>query len=359
MAEAVITELAVTTRRVPLPRPWGPDVRQVHLIVLRLRDSDGGEGIGFSWTPQVGATAITALLETDVRDAVLGWPTDPGVVWDRLWRRLHEAGGGGIMTMAMAAVDIALWDLRGRASGSGLVDLIGRRHERVAVYGSGINRHYSLDQLVDQARRFRAAGYRGVKVKVGHDEVEADVERVAAVREAIGPHLPLMVDANQRWDLPTARRAVTALERFDLHWVEEPLLSDDLEAHAELRRHIATPIALGESLYTAYQFRDAIRRGACDVVQPNVVRVGGITPFLRIAELAKTGGVGLAPHLLIDISGQLAMTLPQRCWVEDVEDASFDALGVLAELSGVAVADGWLAADTPPGHGLRFTSTGD
>lgn len=359
MADRTITDLTVTTLQAPLPRPWGPDVRQVQLIVLRLRDSDGGEGIGFSWTPRVGVTAIRALLATDIADAVVGWPTDPGVVWDRLWQLLHEAGGGGITTMAMAALDIALWDLRGKASGSGLADLIGRRSDGVAVYGSGVNRHYTLDELVEQAHRWRAAGYRGVKIKVGHDDLDEDVERIAAVREAIGPRCPLMIDANQRWDLPAARRAVTALERFDPYWVEEPLLSDDLDAHAELRRHIATPVALGESLYTAYQFRDAIQRGACDVVQPNVVRVGGITPFLRIAEIASTCGAGLAPHLLIDLSGQLAMTLPQRCWVEDVEDASFDALGVLAEPSGVRVQNGWLTADTPPGHGLRFTAAGD
>lgn len=352
----MITGLATAVHRVELPRPWGPDVPHVHVIESRLVDEGGGEGVGFSWTPQIGASAVHALLDTEVRAAVVGGPADPEPVWDRLWWHLHEAGGGGVTTMAMAAVDIALWDLRARRAGLALVDLLGRRRDEVPVYGSGVNLHYPLEELVEQARRWVAAGCAGVKIKVGREDLAEDVERVAAVRAAIGPGMPLMVDANQRWDLPAAKRAVAALRRFDLHWVEEPLLADDLRAHAELRRHAGVPIALGESLYTAYQFREAVLLGACDVLQPNVVRVGGITPFLRIAELARAHGAGLAPHLLADLSGQLALALPQRTWVEDVEDASFAALGVLAQPSGVRIGGGRLSARTGPGHGLRFAS---
>src|SRR3954452_12786069 len=131
-----------------------------------------------------------------------------------------------------------------------------------------------------------------------------------------------MVDANQRWDLLRARRAVDALSRYDLAWVEEPLLSDDLRAHAELRRVCGVPIALGENLATEFQFREAALLGACDVAQPNVVRVGGITPFLRIAVLPRTHGLTLAPHLLPALPGLRAVCLPQECDVEIVEDAS-------------------------------------
>lgn len=222
------------------------------------------------------------------------------------------------------------------------------------MYGSGVNLHFTLDQLREQANRWVAAGYRAVKVKVGRLDLDEDVERVAAVREVLGPHRRLMVDANQRWDVPAARRAIRALSRFGLHWVEEPLLADDVVAYAALRSTVDVPIAVGENLRTVYEFRDFLAAGACDVVQPNVVRVGGVTPFRRIAELAATYGAEVAPHLLPELSGQLALTLPRRSLVEDVEGASFAALGALARPSGVQMTAGRLTADTGPGHGLEF-----
>jgi len=328
-------------------------VRHNHLVVVELQDSEGATGTGFSWTPQIGARAIHALL-SDECAAVVGGPVEPEVVWDRLWQHLHEGGGGGITTMALAGIDIALWDLRGKVLGRSLVDLLGRRREVVPVYGSGVNRHSSQDELEEQAQRWVAAGYGAVKIKIGRPELDDDLERVAAVRQIIGDHRLLMVDANQRWDLPTARRAARALERYQPYWLEEPLLADDLRAYSDLRRTTAIPIALGENLYTAYQFREALQLGACDIVQPNVVRVGGITPFLRIAESCRTAGAAVAPHLLPDLSGQLALCLPEPTVVEEVEDASFAALGVLAEPSGVTIADGELRAVTGPGHGLVF-----
>ncbi|MGH9209299.1 MAG: mandelate racemase/muconate lactonizing enzyme family protein [Acidimicrobiales bacterium] len=358
MPEPRIVDLTVATHRVPLPRPWGPDVGHVHLVVVSVEDSDGAQGTGFSWTPRVGALAIHALIAHDVTEAVVGGPVSPEAVWDHLWRHLHEGGGGGITTMAMAAVDIALWDRRGKVLGRTLVDLIGRRHDQVPVYGSGINLHYPLDELEAQTERLVASGVGAVKIKVGRPDLDEDLARVAAVRRILGDRRQLMVDANQRWDLPTARRAARALERFGPDWLEEPLLADDLRAHADLRRSTSLPLALGENLYTAHQFREAVRLGACDIVQPNVVRVGGITPFLRIAEQSRTAGAAVMPHLLVDLSGQLALCLPGRPLVEHVEDASFAALGVLARPNGVRITDGALSAETGPGHGLAFAFDG-
>jgi L-alanine-DL-glutamate epimerase-like enolase superfamily enzyme len=354
---ATIRDLTATLHRVPLPRPWGPDRAHVHLVGSTVTDSLGRTGHGLSWTPTIGGAAAHAMVVTDCAAAVRGMPAEPEVVWDRLWRHLHEAGGGGVTTLALAAVDTALWDLRGVVTGASLADRLGRRRDSVPVYGSGVNRHYPLDELVEQARRWVAAGFGAVKIKVGLPDLDEDVERVAAVRAAIGDRRGLMVDANQRWDLPAARRAVAALRRFDLTWVEEPLLADDLRAHAALRRSVDVPIALGENLHTAYQFREALLLEACDVVQPNVVRVGGVTPFLRIAELARAHGAVVAPHLLPDVSGPLALCLPDEVWVEDVEDASLAALGVL-ERPSVTVTEGRLREVTPsaPGLGLRLRS---
>ncbi|HEX4812213.1 MAG TPA: mandelate racemase/muconate lactonizing enzyme family protein [Nonomuraea sp.] len=348
-----VADLRTELRTAKLPRPWGADVPANHVIVTRVTLADGRVGTGFSWTPQIGAHAVLALLEHDLREALIGRPAHPEVVWDRLWRHTREAGPGGVTTIALAGIDLALWDLR--CGDRGLADVLGRRRDEVPVYGSGVNLHYSLEELVEQARRWVAAGYRGVKIKVGRPDLAEDVARVAAVREVIGPDRLLMIDANQRWDLHRARRALAALRAFDPHWIEEPLPADDVTAHAELRRSTDVPIAVGENVYTTYGFRDLLAAGACDVVQPNVVRVGGITPFLRIAELARTYDVPVYPHLLAELSGQLALTLPQPVMAEDVEDASFAALGLLAEPYPVKVSGGVLRAGGHAGLGLRWS----
>jgi L-alanine-DL-glutamate epimerase-like enolase superfamily enzyme len=348
-----IADLRSTLHRVPMARPWGPDMTHLQLIVSELTTSDGRTGIGISWTPRVGGRAVHGLLETDIRDAAIGLPLHPEVVFDRLWWHLHEAGRGGLTTIALAAVDLALWDLH--AAGTGLVDAIGRRRDTVEVYGSGVNRHYSLKELVDQAKRWSAAGHTAVKIKVGLPDLAEDTERVAAVRQVMGPGVRLMVDANQLWDLPRALCAIDALRPYGLHWVEEPLPADDVQAYARLRASVGdVPIALGENTHTTYQFRDLLTAGACDIVQPNVVRVGGITPFLRITELARTFDVPVFPHLLPELSGQLACCLPLPAMVEDVEDASFAALGLLTEPHPVRIEGGLLHPGDHGGHGLRF-----
>ena len=352
--EPVLTSLRTRLLVPALPRPWGPDVPEVHFIVVDVEDSEGNRGTGFSWTPTIGAGAVQSLLDEDIAKAALGGPTHPEAVWDALWVRLHEAGGGGLTTIALAGLDLALWDLLAKRLGTSVVDLLGRRRSVLPAYGSGVNLHYSLDELLDQVRRWIDAGYGGVKIKVGRPELEDDVERVAAVRELLGPRRRLMVDANQRWDLPTARRAAAALERFDLHWLEEPLRAEDLDGHAQLRRSTRVPIAVGENLHTLQRFREYVVAGACDIIQPNIVRVGGITPFRRIAALACSGSIALAPHLLADLSAQLVATLPGAVEVEEVEDTAFETLGVLSSPSPVRRKGAQVSVESAPGLGLDF-----
>lgn len=352
-----IASVHVDPLRIPLRRPWGADVLDVRVAVVTVTDSDGGVGSGFSWTPTIGGEAVTALLRHDIAPFVTGAPADPGI-WTRVWERLHEAGGGGLTTIATAGLDLALWDLRARRAGLPLADLLGRRHRAQPVYGSGVNLHYPLDDLLAQTRRWVAAGCTGVKVKIGRPDLAEDLDRLAAVRDVVGPGVALMVDANQRWDLDRALRAAAELERFDVAWLEEPLRSDDTAGYVALRAATSVPLALGENVHTWYRFRDLVEAGAVDVLQPNVVRVGGITPFLRIADLARDAGLELAPHLLPELSGQLAVTLPGRTWVEDVEDAGFDELGALLEPTGGRIEDGWFTAGHRPGLGFSFRTPG-
>jgi len=339
---------------VPLVRPWGDDVLGWHVIEVRAETESGATGHGFSWTPSIGAHAVKALLDHDIRDFAVGRPADAAALWRPLWQHLHEAGSGGVTTIAMAGLDLALWDAAGRAAGRTLADLLGRVRDSAVVYGSGVNRHYPLADLVAQARRWREAGYALVKIKVGGRGLAEDIDRVAAVREAIGPDIDLAIDANQNWSLDEAEAAIGELARFRLRWIEEPLRADDLAGHAELRSRIEVPIALGENLHTLYRFRDAVESGAADILQPNVVRVGGITPFLEIARFCDAADAELHPHLLPEISGQLALALPRPALVEDVEDAGFGRLGILAERSPVDIRDARLTVTGRPGLGIAL-----
>jgi L-alanine-DL-glutamate epimerase-like enolase superfamily enzyme len=353
-----ITSFEARLLRVPLTRPWAADVTAVGVVATHVVRSDGAEGWGFSWTPQVGAHAVFALLRHDIHDFAIGRSADPVELWPELWRHLHEAGGGGLTTIAMAGLDLALWDAASRTAGVSIVDHLGRRRERVTAYGSGVNLHYTLEELVAQAERWVAAGFGGVKMKVGSPDLARDVERVAAVRAVLGPDRALMVDANQRWDLDRASEAVDALAASDIAWIEEPLRADDHAGHVELARRLSAssgvPIALGENLHTRYRFAEYVASGAAQIVQPNVVRVGGITPFLEIADDARRAGTPLHAHLLPELSGQLALALPQDGLAEDVEDAGFGELGALDGPPPVSIADGVLTEVPHLGLGIRF-----
>lgn len=347
--------LGLTTRLLSptLSRPWGPTVTQNHVIVVEVQTTEG-TGTGFSWTPTIGPTAVRALLDHDIAEFVLGRTADPQPLWDELWTHLHEAGGGGLTTIAMAGVDLALWDLAASRAGRSIAGLIGRRRDRSRTYGSGVNLHYDLDALLAQTRRWVAAGHGAVKIKIGSPDPARDVERVAAVREIIGPDRGLMVDANQRWDLETALHVVPLLQPYGLRWLEEPFRAEDTASHVALKERIDVRVAVGENLHTTYRFAEMIIAGACDVVQPNAIRVGGITPFLRVVALADATGVEVAPHLLPDLSAQLACTTASPVWVEEVEDASFETLGLLRTPSPAVREPGWVTVTETPGLGLDF-----
>ncbi|MCP2369586.1 L-alanine-DL-glutamate epimerase-like enolase superfamily enzyme [Agromyces terreus] len=346
----------ITTRRLELPllRPWGPDVRSLALVEVVVEDSDGAQGRGFSWTPSIGAAAVEAHLANDITAFALGRDADAATLWHPLWAHLHEGGSGGITTIAMAGLDLALWDLAATRAGLGITDHLGRQHETTTVYGSGVNLHYPLPELVAQVERWVAAGFDAVKVKVGSPDLADDVERIGAVRDVLGPDRRLMIDANQRWSLDQAERAISELAVFDLAWIEEPLRADDLPGHVALHERIEVPIALGENVHTRYRFAEFLGAGAADLVQPNIVRVGGITPFLEIASLAASHGADLHPHLLLELSAQLALALPGEHLVEAVEDASFEALGALDAPPPIAVEGSLVHTTGRPGLGLTF-----
>lgn len=349
---------SVKTQLVSLPLLHGPWVDTIHhttsieIIVTDVTTDSGLVGTGFTHTTVAGGPAIRTLIERGLTPFVIGAEVAPRALWHRCWKHVHDLGGGGMTTIALAALDIACWDLVAKEVDKPLTAVLGGRcHERVLAYASGMNLAKSLPELVDQVRGWKAAGFKAFKIKVGKPEVEEDVERLAKVRELAG-RLPLMVDANQGWDIGKAVRAINAYEHLSPYWVEEPLLCDDVDGHARLRRLVRCPIAIGENVYTLEQFNQFLSRGACDFVQADIARVGGITPFLDIAALARAWNVPLAPHFLIELTGQVLCCLPNAHILENIDGGSFTDLNALVE--PMPLVDGYFRPPAKVGHGIAF-----
>jgi L-alanine-DL-glutamate epimerase-like enolase superfamily enzyme len=298
-----------TGRQRPLDR--------VAVLLAELATADGHEGLGFSYSKRAGGPALFAHAREIAHELLGEDPSDTGRLWEKLQWAGASVGRGGLAIQAIAAFDVALWDLKAKRAGLPLAKLLGAHRDSVRCYNtSGGFLHESIDQVKDNAKRTLEAGIGGIKIKVGQPDWREDLRRVAAVREHIGDGVPLMVDANQQWDRPTAMRMGQALEEFDLVWIEEPLDAYDAEGHADLARALTTAVASGEMLTSVGEHYELIRHRAVDILQPDAPRIGGITQFLKLATLADHANLGLAPHYAMEIHVHLAAAYPAEPWVE-------------------------------------------
>ncbi len=348
-----ISDIEFQLSRIPLPGgTWGDQIHTVthiEIVTADITADDGSTGTGFTHTSGVGGRTILAMLE-ELRPTLLGKPAHPRSVWHDAWHYLRDNGPGGVTTLALAAVDIALWDLVGKSLSLPLADVLGRVRDRVPLYGSGINLHLSAEEVADQVENWKRLGYGAAKVKVGKPDVEEDVERLTRIRERVGTY-PLAVDANQGWSFPQAALAMKRYEHLDLLWVEEPLRVDDVEGHRRLRARSTTPIGLGENLYTLQQFNQYFVADACDFVQTDVGRIGGITPYLAVADTARAFGLPMTPHFIMELSAHVLCAVPNISWAEMTEGGTLTELGVI---EAQPIQDGWFVPRDVPGHGLEF-----
>lgn len=348
--------IAASIRRLsrPLIPEWEPGVGRLDLIVVELRSSEGDTGAGFAWTPGVGAAAIEAVIRDDLVPIILGEWVAPDELWQRMRDRTRALGAEGPSFLAMAAIDMAIWDLLGRSNEMSLTQMLGQRRESVPVYRSGINFYRPMTDIVREAEAWAEKGATGVKIKIGRPELQDDIALIEKVRRAVGIDCQLMVDVNRRWSLDRALAAVEQLADLDITWLEEPLADPHPGAVGRLRAHRDIPLAAGENLYSVEAFEALCREGAIDIVQPNVARVGGITPFLRISELCHASGRQLIPHLLPELAGQLALTLPDPSMVELADGYTFTELNFLQGPAPVTVAAERMESSGLTGLGLTF-----
>ncbi|GAA1693342.1 mandelate racemase/muconate lactonizing enzyme family protein [Kribbella yunnanensis] len=293
---------------------------EIVLLFAEISTAQEQHGIGFSYSKRAGGPAQYAHAREVAGQLIGEDPSDIAKVYDKLLWAGASVGRSGVATQAIAAIDIALWDLKAKRAGLPLAKLLGAHRDSVRAYNtSGGFLHASIDEVRSRAAQSLADGIGGIKLKVGQPDSRSDLERVRAVREHLGDAVPLMVDANQQWDRPTALRVGRSLEQFDLVWIEEPLDAYDAEGHAQLAAALDTPIATGEMLSSVGEHVRLIEARAADIIQPDAPRIGGITPFLKLATLADHAGLQLAPHFAMEIHLHLAAAYPREPWVEHFE----------------------------------------
>lgn len=324
-----IRHVKLSTLTLPLPNPISDakvltgrqkPMTEIVFLFAEITTDDGHAGIGFSYSKRAGGPAQYAHAR-EIADNLLGEdPSDIGRVYQKLLWAGASVGRAGVAVQAIAALDIALYDLKAKRADLPLAKLLGAYRDSVQTYNtSGGFLHAPLELIKASATESLAAGIGGIKIKVGQPDTKIDLARVSAVREFLDDDVPLMVDANQQWDRPTAMRIGRILEEFNLVWIEEPLDAYDAEGHAQLAAALDTSIATGEMLSSVSEHISLIEHRSVDILQPDAPRIGGITPFLRLAALADQAGLQLAPHFAMEIHLHLAAAFPREPWVEHFE----------------------------------------
>jgi len=355
----LIRHVKLSTARLPLAVPISDakvftgrqkPMTEVVFLFAEITTEQGHTGLGFSYSKRAGGPAQYAHAK-EVAEGIIGEdPNDIGKLYTKLLWAGASVGRSGVATQALAAIDIALYDLKAKRAGLPLAKLLGSYRDSVQTYNtSGGFLNASLDEVKARATQSVEEGIGGIKIKVGLPDTNEDLRRVAGIREHIGWEVPLMVDANQQWDRATALRMGRQLEEFNLIWIEEPLDAYDFEGHAHLAQVLDTPIATGEMLASVAEHKGLIAANGCDIIQPDAPRVGGITQFLRLAALADERGLDLAPHFAMEIHLHLAAAYPREPWVEH-----FDWLDPLFN-ERLETKDGRMIVPDRPGLGVSLS----
>ncbi|MBV9530468.1 MAG: mandelate racemase/muconate lactonizing enzyme family protein [Bradyrhizobium sp.] len=326
------------------------EIKAFELITLRVRDVDGAEGVGYTYTVGRNGGAIADILKRDVPELIERRDADDiEALWQRVWWGLHYGGRGGPVVLALSALDIALWDMKARRAAMPLWRLLGGFDGRVPCYAGGIDLDLSIDALLQQTDDNQRKGFRAIKMKVGRPDLASDVARVREMRRHLGEGFPLMVDANMKWTVEEAIRAARALQACDLTWLEEPTIPDDVAGHVRILAAGGVPIAAGENLRTLWEFKNYIAAGAVSYPEPDVTNCGGVTSFMKVARLAEAFNLPVTSHGAHDITVHLLAACPNRSYLE----AHGFGLDRYIE-HALVLEEGMALAPIGPGHGVNF-----
>ncbi|MBU2367130.1 MAG: mandelate racemase/muconate lactonizing enzyme family protein [Alphaproteobacteria bacterium] len=339
--------------RVPLPVPLSDSTHGVmanfDLVTIRVKDSDGVEGVGYTYTGGKNGRSIHAAA-LEIVDLVVGRDADRGEsLWNHVWWSLHYGGRGGPTVFALSAFDMAIWDLRAKRAGLPLWRMLGGFDQRVPIYAGGVDLEFTTDQLLAQAEDFIAKGFHAIKMKVGRANLSEDVQRLAAMRNLLGDSFPLMVDANMKWTVDEAIRAARSFAPYNILWLEEPTIPDDVAGHARIAKEGGVPIATGENMRTLWEFKQMITAGHVTFPEPDVTNCGGPTQFMKIAHYAEAHNIPVTSHGAHDVTVHLLAAVPNRSYLE------YHGFGIDPYISDpIVLQDGFAIAPERLGHGVQF-----
>jgi len=349
-----VTDLRTMIVELPLERPTrnasGVSNDRIGCVLVFIDTDIGVTGESFLFTLGGRRIEVLEAMVASLKPAIVGEDIRYAErVWDRLWRELYFLGHKGVTIFGLAAIDTALWDAKGKALSQSVAHLLGAARDRVPVYCSaGLWLSATPDELAAEAACYVAQGFRGVKMRVGKKNVEEDVERVAAVRKAIGPRVSLMCDASRGFTADHAIRLGRKLEDFDLAWFEEPVAPYDHRGSARVAAALDTPIASGETEATRYGFREMLAAGAADIWMADLGRVGGVSEFIKVAHLAAAHDIEISNHLFTQQSICLLGAFANATWLE------FMPWTAMLYREPIVVEDGHVAVPDRPGLGFTF-----